>query len=641
MVTLINATIHKYKSIESDQTFSINDDVTILVGMNESGKTSVVEAIAKTNYFQSDDKFKFNTTYDYPRKEKKKMDKTGITPEAITFKFLISEELQNSIDKDIGKGVFTVQEFTRTTKYNNEHTVGNVKIDYSKFVELKTKELNIESKVLNDKLLKVKSNDDLTSLIAEYTEEAYTTGLGTLKKYFENSSWDDPVAQYVYNKYLKPNLPKFLYYDEYYALPSKISIEDLQKENLEEDELKTAKALFDLADINIDELINSDEYEDYRAELEATEATISDELFKYWNTNNNLDIVFDIEKVVKTINNNQTRIIEHILNIRVKNNRSKVSLPLKNRSKGFNWFFSFLVWFKRIQEDKNSNYILLLDEPGLNLHASAQNDLLNFIEDLTSDYQIIYTTHSPFMIRPSQLDKVRTVVETENGTLISDSIQDKDPNTLFPLQAALGYDIAQNLFISEKNLLVEGVSDLMYLQVISNLLEQNGRTYLNKNITIVPVGGMDKVATFISLLRGSDLNIVCLLDSFTDAKSKAKLDDITKGKIINSKNIIYFDEFTAKNKSDIEDLFTKGDYLKLFNLAFDEYNEINEADLNSSIDSILIQISKIINKDRFNHYRPANQLTKIGVDISFFSDETINNFEKVFDKVNTIFSEKS
>jgi predicted ATP-dependent endonuclease of OLD family len=641
MVTLINATIHKYKSIESDQTFSINDDVTILVGMNESGKTSVVEAIAKTNYFQSDDKFKFNTTYDYPRKEKKKMDKTGITPEAITLKFLISEELQNSIDKDIGKGVFTVQEFTRTTKYNNEHTVGNVKIDYSKFVELKTKELNIESKVLNDKLLKVKSNDDLTSLIAEYTEEAYTTGLGTLKKYFENSSWDDPVAQYVYNKYLKPNLPKFLYYDEYYALPSKISIEDLQKENLEEDELKTAKALFDLADINIDELINSDEYEDYRAELEATEATISDELFKYWNTNNNLDIVFDIEKVEKTINNNQTRIIEHILNIRVKNNRSKVSLPLKNRSKGFNWFFSFLVWFKRIQEDKNSNYILLLDEPGLNLHASAQNDLLNFIEDLTSDYQIIYTTHSPFMIRPSQLDKVRTVVETENGTLISDSIQDKDPNTLFPLQAALGYDIAQNLFISEKNLLVEGVSDLMYLQVISNLLEQNGRTYLNKNITIVPVGGMDKVATFISLLRGSDLNIVCLLDSFTDAKSKAKLDDITKGKIINSKNIIYFDEFTAKNKSDIEDLFTKGDYLKLFNLAFDEYNEINEADLNSSIDSILIQISKIINKDRFNHYRPANQLTKIGVDISFFSDETINNFEKVFDKVNTIFSEKS
>ncbi len=641
MITLIEATIHKYKSIESDQTFPIDNDVTILVGMNESGKTSAVEAIAKTNYFQNDEKFKFNTTYDYPRKEKKKMDKTGIIAEAITLKFIISAELQNEIDKDIGKGVFLINEFTRTTKYDNSHTVGNVKVDYNKFIDLKTKELDISSKTLNDKLVKVKTNDDLSNLIADYEEEKYTNGLETLKKYFNNSSWNDPIAQYVYTTYLSPNLPKYLYYDEYYSLPSKISIEELQKDNLEEEELKTAKALFELADIDIDELINANEYEDYRAELEATEATITDELFKYWNTNNNLDIVFDIEKVEKKLNNNQTTIIEHILNIRVKNTRNRVSLPLKNRSKGFNWFFSFLVWFKRIQEDTNSNYILLLDEPGLNLHASAQNDLLRFIEDLTSDYQVIYTTHSPFMIQSSKLDRVRTVVETQNGTQISDSIQDKDPNTLFPLQAALGYDIAQNLFISEKNLLVEGVSDLIYLQVISDILEQNNRIYLNKDITIVPVGGMDKVATFISLLRGSDLNIVCLLDSFTDAKSKAKLDDITRGKIISSKNIIYFDEFTNKNKSDIEDLFLKSDYLKLFNEAFTEFDNIKEDNLNSDIDRVLIQISKVIGKDRFNHYRPANQLAKMGVEIDFFSDTTIENFEKVIKKVNAIFDSKS
>lgn len=287
MITLIEATIHKYKSIESDQTFPINEDVTILVGMNESGKTSAVEAIAKTNYFQNDDKFKFNTTYDYPRKEKKKMDKTKVEPKAITLKYLISDELQNKIDKDVGKGVFTVKEFSRTTKYDNGHTIENVKVDYNKFVELKTKELDISSKTLDHKLLKVKTNDDLTNLIAEYTEETYKNGLETLKKYFDNSTWNDPIAQYVYINYLSPNLPKYLYYDEYYSLPSKISIEELQKDNLEEEELKTAKALFELADIDIDELIHSDEYEDYRAELEATEATITDELFKYWNTNSN------------------------------------------------------------------------------------------------------------------------------------------------------------------------------------------------------------------------------------------------------------------------------------------------------------------------------------------------------------------
>ena len=68
---LTNVTIHKYKSFEQEQMFEVQDDVTILVGMNESGKTSVLEAIAKTNYFQNDKKFKFNVTHDYPRREKK------------------------------------------------------------------------------------------------------------------------------------------------------------------------------------------------------------------------------------------------------------------------------------------------------------------------------------------------------------------------------------------------------------------------------------------------------------------------------------------------------------------------------------------------------------------------------------------
>ena len=144
-------------------------------------------------------------------------------------------------------------------------------------------------------------------------------------------------------------------------------------------------------------------------------------MFKYWKTNSNLNIVFDIDKKEKT-DNRGTHLVDHILDIRVRN--KGVSLPLKNRSKGFNWFFSFLVWFKKIQEDQSSKYILLLDEPGLNLHASAQKDLLGFIEDLSNDYQIIYTTHSPFMIPPTHLDRVRTVLETEKGSVISNSIQE-------------------------------------------------------------------------------------------------------------------------------------------------------------------------------------------------------------------------
>ena len=638
---LKKVSIYKYKCIEEKQSFDIENDISILVGMNESGKTSILEAIAKTNYFQEDKKFKFSTIHDYPRKEKKKLDKSGNNPHAINCIYVLPESLLMDIEKDVGKGVFVQKEVSRTIMYDNKGIWDNIRTDISKFIENKTIEFGISSKALNEKLLKIINVEGLESVISSYSDEQYITKLELLKKYFSNDwKWgSDPIGEYIAREYLKPNLPKFLYYDEYYTLPSRISIEKLQTDELNESELKTAKAFFELADINIDELINSTDFENYKAELEATEAIISEELFKYWSSNKNLDIIFDIDKIEKTDTNNNKQIIEHILDIRVKNQRTRVSLPLKNRSKGFNWFFSFLVWFKRIQEDTTSKYILLLDEPGLNLHASAQNDLLNFLEDLSIDYQIIYTTHSPFMISPEKLNRVRTVVETTKGSIISDSIQEKDPKTLFPLQAALGYDIAQNLFISKNNLLVEGVSDLIFLQSLSSVLESENRTGLKDDITIVPIGGLDKVSTFISLLRGSKLNIVCLLDSFNDPKSKEKVNDLIQQKIIHKRNIRFFDEFTPKlNKADLEDVFEKEEYLKLFNKAFTEYQDIEISDLNSNIDNIIIQINKHINKDRFNHYRPANQLVKDVLSASNFHKDTLIRFENIFKEINKLFN---
>jgi len=648
---LKEVTIHKYKCVETEQHFLVEDDISILVGMNESGKTSILEALAKSNYFQKDSKFVFNTTHDYPRKEKKKLDKSGEDPKALTCIYSIDSGLLSQIATEMGKDVFVQDSMSITYKYSNTRNYNDMKCNSQKFIENKTIQLGISSKTLNDKILAVKNSKDLDAVILEYKDDTIIKGLTSLKKYFENKwNWTaNPIGEYVSRTYLSPNLPKFLYYDEYYSLPSRISIEKLQNEDLETEEQKTARALFELADINVDELIKAENYEDFIAELEATQAIITGELFKYWSANTNLEIIFSIDKVEKEVERNvrnqygsneiikDVKIIEHVLEIRVKNRRTGVSLPLKNRSKGFNWFFSFLVWFKKIQEDNSKNYILLLDEPGLNLHASAQDNLLRFLKDLSVDYQIIYSTHSPFMIESDNLTKVRTVFETENGSIVSDSIQEKDPNTLFPLQAALGYNIAQNLFISKHNLLVEGASDLLYLQVMSSLLQSVGRVGLDEKVTIVPTGGLDKVSTFISLLRGSELEIVCLLDSFRDAQGKAKLDDLIENKIITSKKVRFFHEFlTDYTTADIEDLFEKSDYLKLYNEAFKD-KQIVLTDLNEKIKPILIQITKHLNVDRFNHYRPASKLASKGIDADFLHATTLDNFEKVFIEINKLF----
>lgn len=635
MLNLEQVTIHKYKSIEEEQTFDVSDDFTVLVGMNESGKSAILEAIAKTNYFTDDQDFKFNLTHDYPRKDKKKVDKSGEDPIAITCKYSISNELVKKIENDLGKGVFKQKEFCYSKKFSNRGIFNDLTADSESFFKEKLKDQNIEKEDL-EKIKNIKSTEDFYELLEEYSsgEENKSTYdfLKSLEPYFElkfNFNSDSWLTEYVARTYLDPKFPKFLYYDEYYSLPSEVELEKIKQGNFEEEELKTAKALFDIADINLSELLESDEFEDYKAELEATQTSISDVLFDYWSTNKNLDIEFDIYQP----RNSQS----HFLNVRVKNHRTKVSLPLRNRSKGFNWFFSFLVWFKKIQEDNNYNYVLLLDEPGLNLHASAQEDLLKFIKDLTKDYQVIYTTHSPFMIDSERLDNVRTIYEdNKKGSIIHETIQEKDPNTLFPLQAALGYDIAQNLFISKNNLLVEGVSDLVYLNFMSNLLLNEGRTSLDDKITIVPTGGADKISTFISLLRGSKLNTICLLDS-TSKDGMQKLNDLVKQKIIQQSKIKTFDEFTTYKKADIEDLFEKSEYLELFNEAFSEYSDLKESDLNDKIDNIIIQLNQKLGIDRFNHYRPAYKLIEKGKTKDFFKEETLDRFENLFKTINKNF----
>lgn len=646
MIKLKNIEILKFKSFTSPQKIVVENDLTVLVGMNESGKTSILECLAKTNYFESDEKFTFNQTLDYPRKEKKAIDRSGENPKAIICLYELSDEIINLIEEVVGKGSWIgTKEVEITSLYSGAKQIRGVLIDFDRFIE-HLNVLGLDDELIA-KLKQTKSKEEFEALKVSYPDSS--ENLEIFSKYFSNNSqWHTFIEAYVYRKIISKNLPKFIYYDEYYQLPSRIVLESLISEEEEiTDELKTAKALLELAEIDIEELITADDFEEYIAELEATEATISDTLFEFWSANKNLNIEFKIDKKLRKVKRKVSihgytqevediQIAEHVLDIRVKNSKTRVSLPLQNRSKGFNWFFSFLVWFNKIQADNNSTYILLLDEPGLNLHATAQADLLNFLESLTDRYQIIYTTHSPFMVQADCLHRVRTVFSDSDTSIVTDSIQQKDPNTLFPLQAALGYDIAQNLFISKKNLLVEGVSDLMYLTQISEYLKSISKIGLNDDITIVPSGGLDKVASFISLLRGSKLSIFCLLDSFTDQKAKSKLDRMISEKIIADKNIKFFHEFlTNRVKADIEDIFLNSEFLELFNFSFGEqYPEIKKSDLDENIEGILSQINKIINKPRFNHYLPAKTFTMSMQYCEKLSDETLERFENIFKEVN-------
>src|SRR5262249_3692122 len=133
---------------------------------------------------------------------------------------------------------------------------------------------------------------------------------------------------------------------------------------------------------------------------------------------------------------------------------------------------------------------------------------------LADRHQVIYTTHSPFMIQAGRLDRVRTVEDVDNhGTKVGSDVLLTDAATVFPLQAALGYDLAQTLFVGPNCLLVEGPSDLLYLPLPSQALAGKGRTPLDERWVITPVGGASNLVTFVSLLGSNQLNVAVLMDS--------------------------------------------------------------------------------------------------------------------------------
>ncbi len=642
MIKLKNVVINKYKSFLEKQEIEIEDGVTRIVGKNESGKTALLEAMAKFNYFDPKDKtFTFNSTNDYPRGELKRYQQEYSNEDfdVITCTFELSDDLLNQISEDVGKDVFTSKSIIVAKTYNNSKKFYNISINIKNFIKQFLQNYTIEENMMQE-LIKSNSLEELVEKLKEIEE--LTDVYKELKtKYIDSHKTDNEnrLASYIISKYIEPNLPEFLYFDEYYSLPGTINLQKFLNEQVDDTFTKEqndiTKALFELSNIDIKKVMDSNNYEDFIAELEATSNNITDKLLEYWTTNKNLEINFEIQ----TKENTSTRNFEKLLQIRIKNTKHRVTLPLKNRSKGFIWFFSFLVWFSKVQEKKN--LIILLDEPGLNLHAEAQADLLKYIDkELLPRYQVIYTTHSPFMIESDKLDEVRTVYDSNDskvGSIISNALEEKDQGTLFPLQAALGYNLAQNLYISDKNLLVEGVADLMFLTVMSGILKENNREGLNEDITIVPVGGLDKVATFISLLRGNELNMVCLLDTFIDQKGKKRLEDLIKDKIIKEKQIKFFDQYIDRlNIAEIEDMFEIEEYLKLFNEEFSkDYKSISkkEIDINKPI---IPQINQIIQKNRFNHYRPSRYLTSLCVGKDYFSESTLARFEALFKDINNL-----
>ena len=223
------------------------------------------------------------------------------------------------------------------------------------------------------------------------------------------------------------------------------------------------------------------------------------------------------------------------------------------------------------------NVIILLDEPGLTLHGTAQKDLLRYFkEQLEPKHQLIYTTHSPFMVPADDLASVRTVEDVIHrddrgrlqsaGTKIRADVLTTDPQTNFPVFGAMGFEVTQGLLIAPNTLLVEGPADILYLQAVSKRLQSLGRVHLDPKWAICPSGGIDKVLPFVRLFYANNLNTVVLTEF--ERGQKRKLDALYKSELLESEKIILATEIANQSEADIEDFFTPTFFSTLLNATY-------------------------------------------------------------------------
>ena len=650
---LVKVQVTEFQSIRDSTEFKIGP-VTCLVGKNEAGKTALLKALYRLHPINETDET-YNATHDYPRWSfvayEGEVEAGTREPATVAqAKYELEPEDVIAIKDIYGPSCFAddAPSVTLRKGYSNQLEVSNFDINCQAALIHLLEATDLPQQVAGQ-LSQLSSPGEMVQRLSEVEQTESVRGLIPVLERIG----DVGLSRYIFDEVIKERIPRFLYFDEYYQMKGQDNLDALlqrvNSQNLKESD-QPLLGLIDLAGLKLGQLVDADETETLIARLEAAGNQLTQRVLKYWSQNRHIRMKFDIRPARRQDGPG----METGTNIwgRVEDTKHMVTTPLRTRSRGFIWFFSFLAWYSKLRREER-NLILLLDEPGLSLHAKAQADLLRFFEkELKPHHQLIYTTHSPFMVDPGHFDRVRIVQdlsieadrndlpEANQGTKVITEVLEATPDSLFPLQGALGYEIHQTLFVGPNCLVVEGASDLLYIQAMSAVLQQVGRPGLSSDWTITPVGGADKVPTFVALIGAqSNLNIAVLIDF--QKKGRQSIENLYKSKLLNRQHVLTFADFTGGIEADIEDMFDSEFYLGLVKGEFGV--SVSVKHLTEDRPRILQGLEEHLKKNplpegiTFNHYRPARFFCeKVGSLRERLSDETLDRFQRAFDSLNKL-----
>lgn len=388
-------------------------------------------------------------------------------------------------------------------------------------------------------------------------------------------------------------MPRFILFNDFLdILPFEIPLSQANDNRPVQDFAK-------VSGLDLEKIINTTDSQQRRNLLSARSAIISGDFKGYWEQ-------AELELVAEPDGGN--------LRLGVKESGNTTLFKTEQRSKGFQWFLSF--YLRLNAEQSQANNVILIDEPGLYLHAKAQEDVLKVFENISKESQVIISTHSPYLIDSHRLDRVRLISkDDQTGTRIENKIhKGAEAETLTPIITAIGHDLSNEFsIVGKKNVLLEGISDYYFLQALRKSTNTN-------EVNFIPCVGAPRISQLVSLLIGWDLGFLAVLDNDPQGKKTAK--ELREKLLIDDSRIIFISE--ASNFS-TEDLFTHDDFNN-FVLKDEESKNADSETLNSKFlkDNKLDKV--LLAKKFFEAMNDGESGIKL-------SEETLGAFGEVFKKI--------
>ena len=683
--------VQNFRNIDDSDWIDL-EKVTAFVGRNESGKTSLLKALHKFNPATPES---YDPQREFPRdrytRDYVSNGSNGEDWPVCSVEFEIPEELWIEIGKLLEENGESPQKVTATRYYD-----GTLKLEYAPEIEEKPLSPEpvlsaLDAFAKSARRLEVPDADEeeataeqRTELISWATEwrDAFkdeddlrsneeAERLARLSD--EVETWSNPqtadmvetlqdaVAPVLdaakklsvldqIDEMITSNLPVLIYFENYGILDSAIwlprFLEDLEQ-NVTHPRVRTVNAMFkhvglnprDIAELGDGEARRMQEqgYEPTPEQIATDQQRMEERAIKL--NSASIDIS---NKFSKWWPQRRHKIRYHadgdLFRIWVTDNlREDVEIELEARSKGFQWFFSFYLVFLVESDDGHKDSILLLDEPGLHLHPTAQKGLIAFFEKLSETNQLAYTTHSPFLIDGEHLHRIRPVTEDDTGhSRITAETWPEDRETIFPLQAAAGYAMIRGLFQHGKNVLVEGMTDFYYLQALSQQCAKSGRMSLPDDIYITPCGGTKNVGYLASLFLSHKVRPLVLLDG--DDAGRVRRDALIKGLYVDyNSSIVMLDDVLNRPGQEVEIEDILGEALIILGLeaVLDKALQLDQGD--RSAGSLPSQIKAAAKRQALA--LPKGWKASISLHlVSSWAEEGTTLADEVLDKAASLFS---